>query len=174
MVGVCSCWFSFPFQTDADTLAKVWCWSFSAYSCLATLLAFLKVVLDSSNLSLPPLLNASSFWHLNCHRGSWWHTAVTTEADVWYHSFCVLIQTIGGSPENIPLSADKHVSTPLLFHCSTSSHSSPQVYLVLVSVCMRGWDEPSCDQNGMIGFLNSDVTVIKSSLFLGLALNYFT
>lgn len=31
-------------------------------------------------------------------------TALLTETDVWRHRLCVLIQTVGSSPENIPVS----------------------------------------------------------------------
>ncbi len=34
----------------------------------------------------------------------WWYTEVITDADVWHHRLCELIQT-GSIPENIPVSA---------------------------------------------------------------------
>ena len=43
-----------PFQTDAESLTENWCWSFSEYSRFASL-----------NLSLSPLLKASSLSNLN-------------------------------------------------------------------------------------------------------------
>ena len=54
-----------PFQTEAESLAENWCWSFSEYSRLASLTSLLNLYFDSINLSLSPLLNASSFSNLN-------------------------------------------------------------------------------------------------------------
>ena len=128
--------------------------------------------------SLASLVDASSFWHFHRlsfrnepglvivvpHLGSWQHIAVLTGADLWCQSFCVLIQTIGGSPENFPISAVQTCMDDLLLQCSTSSHPSTQVFRVLVSVCMRGWGDhnvvPCRPGEIIIVFLKSGVTVI--------------
>ena len=54
-----------PFQTDAESLAENWCWSFSEYSHLASFTALLNLYFVSLNLSLSPLLKASSLSNLN-------------------------------------------------------------------------------------------------------------
>ncbi|CAN0205113.1 unnamed protein product [Lampetra planeri] len=54
-----------PLQTEAESLAENWCFSLSEYSRLASLTALLNLFFDSLNLSLSPLLNASSFSNLN-------------------------------------------------------------------------------------------------------------
>ena len=55
-----------PLQTEAESLAENWFWSFSEYSRLATRTSLLNLYFASLYMTLSPLLKANSFCDLNC------------------------------------------------------------------------------------------------------------